>query len=460
MIAKPAHLTAGDSRHYGRLIGYSATAVPLAIMVVPVTSLIPIYYSDTYALPLTVIGAILLAARLFDVVTDPLIGVMSDRTSGRWGRRRPWIAAGVPVLLAGVWLLFVPPFDVSAAYLLIASLITYLGWTLIQIPYWSWGSEIAAEYHDRSTLSGFRESAMIMGIALAALVPVFASQYGYGIDRTTMTGLAVLISVLLPLAVLLSLNSFTERQVPSNEGQANWLDVFQIIRFNPHFRSLIAAFATIELGKAASVTVAAYFLTYYFGQAELIGLVLLLPYLAIIISVPGWLWVSRRIGKHRTVAVSLALAATILAVGVPPLERDDGYIFLAIECAVGLGAGGFAILPTALVADTADYHADQSGSSPKVATHFAAWSLARKLMQAVAIGIALPMLAMMGFDPANDPNAGSELTKWMFIAMSTPFYLIGVILMWRFGLGEKEHAAIRRRLVARGLTPELHGERL
>lgn len=457
-MERPLHLSAAGRKQYWRLAGYSSTAVPLAIMVVPVTSLVPIYYSGVFLLPLATIGTMLLAARLFDVVTDPVIGVLSDRTRSSWGRRRPWLVVGTPVLLAGVWLLFVPPVAVNGAYLLLASLVTYLGWTLIQIPYWAWGSEIAADYHDRSTLSGFRETAMICGIALAALVPLFANAYGHDIDRTTMTGLAVLITVLLPLAILLSCRSFDEAPVKTQAGDSDWQHVFTILRDNRHFRRLVLAFAAIELGKGASVTVAAYFMTFYFGQSELIGLVLLLPYILIVFSVPFWLWVSRRIGKHRTVALSLALAAAILLVGVPPLSREDGYIFLAIECLVGLAAGGFAILPTALVADTADYHADLVDSPPKVATHFAAWSLVRKLMQAIAVGVTLPLLALSGFDPAKDPSAHAEVTKWMFIALSTPFYLIGVIAMWRFGLDQAAHAAIRRRLAERGLAPDIEGK--
>ena len=79
-------------------------------------------------------------------------------------------------------------------------------------------------------------------------------------------------------------------------------------------------------------------------------------------------------------------------------------------------------------------------------------------MQAIAVGVTLPLLALSGFDPARDPSAHAEVTKWMFIALSTPFYLIGVIAMWRFDLDEAAHAAIRRRLAERGLAPDIEGK--
>lgn len=448
MMPIPATLNSPEGRHLWRLAGYSAPAIPLAVMIVPVTALVPIYYSDHYGLTLSMIGIVLLFSRIFDVVTDPAVGVLSDRTSSRFGRRRVWMAAGVPVLLAGVWLLFVPPVAVTGTYLLVASLVTYLGWTLIQIPYWSWGAEIAPDYHDRSTLSGFRETAMIAGIAVASLAPLIAGFFGHGIDRTTMTALAIILTILLPIAIIISVKSFREIP-PSGAPESQWSDLLHVLTRNPHFARLVSAFCAIELGKGAGLAVTAYLLTYYFGQPELIGLVLLIPYLLIIVSVPFWLAVSKRYGKAKTVIISLVCAAAILTFGVPFLSREDGYIFLALECAVGLAAGGFAILPTALVADTADYFADVEERKPIVATHFAAWSLSRKLMQAISIGIALPLLAWVGFDPSIDPNANVAATKWMFILMSVPFYAAGIWLMLGYGFSEADHHEVQAKLRTR-----------
>ncbi|MBV7255324.1 MFS transporter [Pacificimonas sp. WHA3] len=448
MTPSPTTFDRENGRHLWRLAGYSATAIPLAVMLVPATALVPIYYSDVHGLALATIGTILLLSRIFDVATDPAVGLMSDRTTSKFGRRRIWMAAGVPVLLIGVWLLFVPPVEVTGAYLLVASLITYLGWTLIQIPYWSWGAEIAPQYHDRSTLSGFRETAMIAGIAVASLAPLVASSFGHGIDRTTMMAMAIIITVLLPVTVLISAKSFREIPV-SNDMKSGWSDLIFVLTRNPHFARLVVAFCAIELGKGAGLAVTAYLVTYYFGQPELIGLVLLLPYILIIVSVPFWLAISRRCGKARTIALSLGCAAAILAIGVPLLSREDGYVFLALECLVGLAAGGFAILPTALVADTADYFADAEGREPLVATHFSAWSLSRKFMQAIAIGIALPLLAFAGFDPSIDPNANVAATKWMFILLSVPFYVAGIWLMWGYKFSAADHRDVRARLQVR-----------
>ena len=450
---RPMHLAHGETRHLWRLAAYSALATPLSIMIIPAVALVPIYYTGTFGLNLALVGVLMLFARLFDAVTDPIVGTLSDRTQTKYGRRRPWIACGAPVLLVGVWLLFAPPVQPSALYLLIVSMVTYLGWTMIQIPYWSWGAEIGKGYDDRTTVSGFRESAMIFGIVLASIAPVLASWMGHGIDRFTMLALAILVTVTLTGGLLLTLNSFSEDNAKSQIG-GTWSEILTILRANRPFRRLVSAFAIIEFGKGAAVAVTPYLLTHYFQQPELIGLVLLVPYIFLILSAPLWLKISKRIGKHRAVAYSLGLSAAILTIGVIPLGPGDGMWFLVVECIVGFAAGGFGILPYAIVADTADFYADKSGGDALVGTHFSAWSLIRKLMLALSVGVALPLLVYLGFDPNAEIVSNTRATKWTFLVLAMPFYLIGAALMINFPLTKKTHDAIRARLEARNEMEE------
>lgn len=444
----PAYLIDSNQRHLGRLALYSLPAIPLAIMIVPATALVPIFYTGAFGLDLALVGIVLLAVRIFDALTDPVAGYLSDRTRSSIGRRKPWLIAGTPILIAGVWLLFAPPIDPGLIFLAGASALTYLGWTLIQIPYWSWGAEIGRSYDERTTVSAFRESAMIFGIALASLSPIIAAAYGYGIDRVTMLALASLVTVLLPIAVLCAVFSFREPHEQSGQT-ADWTALAHVLKTNAPFRRLVTAFAIIEFGKGASVAIMPYLLSYYFGQPALIGLVLLIPYVLIIASTPVWLMISRRIGKHRAIALSLFLSALLLSVAIVPLGPADGYLFLAIECAVGLTAGGFAVLPYAIVGDTADHYADRTGGDPMLATHFAAWSFIRKLMLALAVGIALPILAVAGFNPNAETVQNAEATKWLFIVLAAPFYLAGVALLLGFPLNKEAHAAIVSRLEIR-----------
>ena len=80
-------------------------------------------------------------ARISDVVTDPLIGYFSDRTHTRFGRRKPWLAGGALLMMVSAFMLFNPQFEVTNIYLLGWAVMLWLGWTMINIPYYAWGAE-------------------------------------------------------------------------------------------------------------------------------------------------------------------------------------------------------------------------------------------------------------------------------------------------------------------------------
>ena len=80
-------------------MAYAIAALPLALFV-------PSYYADDMALPLAAVGIAIAASRILDVVIDPFIGILSDSWNTRWGRRKPWIAAGAPLFMLSLWMIF------------------------------------------------------------------------------------------------------------------------------------------------------------------------------------------------------------------------------------------------------------------------------------------------------------------------------------------------------------------
>ena len=102
----------------GRLGAYGILGLPLAALGLPMVVYLPPHYAALPALGTGIVGAIIFVARLFDMGTDPLIGWASDRFPTRWGRRKPWIVAGTPLLMLAAWFLFVPPESAGRLYLL------------------------------------------------------------------------------------------------------------------------------------------------------------------------------------------------------------------------------------------------------------------------------------------------------------------------------------------------------
>jgi len=141
------------------LLAYGLPGLPLATVLLPLFVYLPTFYAESLGLGFAVVGSLLLVARLTDMVTDPLVGVLSDRFGWPLGRRRSWMLLGVPLLMIAAHRLFLPPDDAGAAYLLEWSIAAYLGATLVQLPYSAWGAEISGDYNERSRISGTRVKA-------------------------------------------------------------------------------------------------------------------------------------------------------------------------------------------------------------------------------------------------------------------------------------------------------------
>ena len=115
--------------------GHGTLGLPLAVIGYPLSIWIPAHYAGALGLPLATVGTMLMLARFTDVITDPLIGELSDRFRSPLGRRRPFLILGVPLMMLGAWQLFVPDPGVGLAYFLLWLTLFFLGATLISLPH-------------------------------------------------------------------------------------------------------------------------------------------------------------------------------------------------------------------------------------------------------------------------------------------------------------------------------------
>ncbi len=151
------------------LLYYGLPGLVTAIPTIPIFTLLPTFYAQEVGLGLAVTGAVLFAGRALDLVTDPLVGRLADRGGGRDIGRLVLLGAllGAPALV----LLMSPPEGAGAVWLLVTSALLLLGWTLVQIPYLTWGARLSAGYHERTRLTSSREGATLVGILLSASLP-------------------------------------------------------------------------------------------------------------------------------------------------------------------------------------------------------------------------------------------------------------------------------------------------
>jgi Na+/melibiose symporter-like transporter len=163
-----------------RLAAYAAVALPLAAATLPVHVYVPKLYA-ALGLDLAVIGFVLLGVRLLDAISDPLLGVCADRIPARYHGSKLMIAAAVPLLAAGLWLLFSPPSDVQSLvpWLAMTLILSYLGLSAASIGHFALGSALSRDYVERTRITAARGVAALAGVLVAAAVPeLLVQRYG------------------------------------------------------------------------------------------------------------------------------------------------------------------------------------------------------------------------------------------------------------------------------------------
>jgi GPH family glycoside/pentoside/hexuronide:cation symporter len=381
-VTTQPRFTAGDGLRYGLL------GLPLAFVALPLYVILPNHYAREFGVPLGALGAVLLAARLFDAVIDPWIGRLNDRLFARSaGSVLALGAAAALLLVAGFMLLFFPWPRQPAALLAWAGaalVLTYAGYSALTVTHQSWGARLGGDESQRSRIVAWREGLGLAGVLLASLL--FAAA---GPKVAT-----VLLSVALAAGWLGWARS--RQPPPAHHGHAPprfsiWLPLEQ-----PAFRRLLTVFLLNGVASAIPAT-----LVLFFVQDRLQAPLALQPaflgsyFLCAALSMPLWLVTVRRLGLARSWLCGMALAIAVFA-WAAALGAGDTTAFLAVCALSGVALGADLALPGALLAGLI---ADAGERGCAEGAYFGWWNFATKLNLALAAGLALPLLELAGYSP-------------------------------------------------------------
>ena len=343
-----------------RISAYGILNVPLSFIGYPLVIFVAPFYSGELGLPLGLVGIMLFLARMSDVITDPIVGVGSDRLRSRWGSRKPVIAAGILLMMAGVYFLFMPTKPVGIVYFLVAVSVVYLGFTMISIPHEAWGAELSSSYHERTRITGTRQFFGMVGLVVATIVPaVVLAQPGAGSGKVLFT-LGVMILVLLPIAgvVLLLCVPKVEAVEISKHHPPTMQGLRLMFRNGPFVRVLLVLLLAV-IGETFRITITLFYARDVIGISNL-GTLYLMYFTIGLLGVPVWVRLGNTIGKHRALGVAfMTLAALSLA--MLPLTKGDTTVFTLLFVCKGFCFGSLQLLPSAMIADVVDVDTLRSG---------------------------------------------------------------------------------------------------
>lgn len=434
-----------------QLAAYSAPALPIAAFATPLAIYAPPFYAADMGLGLAAVGAIFMAARFWDLFTDPLMGVLSDRFPSRWGRRRHWMVLSIPILMgATVLVMFPNTFPGSKnneLYLLVSLFLLYVGFTLLTISHMAWGAELTDDYHQRSRVQGWREFSHLISMALVLLIPAVLEQTGHALSNTLkMNAMGTYVLVLIPLAILIAVRVVGERPVRPSQP-IGFSRAVKVLAGNPYLLRIVIADLFIHMPGAIRASVFIFYVTAVLGTPEWAAVIMLSYFVAGPLAVPLWMRMSARFSKHKACALGVLLHVFVTIAYLIPGEGDAA-LFAGLFFLSGIVYAGVPFLLRSMVADIVDYDRLETGQD-RAGLYYATVTTTMKVGGALGIGLGYPVLAMIGFDPTgpNDP-AQIQGLKYVFAFIPAASELLVVWLLYRYPLDESKQRELRARLAA------------
>jgi GPH family glycoside/pentoside/hexuronide:cation symporter len=417
------------------------------------------YLTDTVGIGAAAAGTVFLVGKIWDAVIDPFIGYLSDRTKSRWGRRRPYLFLfAIPLMLA-MWLFFTNLRIASPTWAAIwataALCILNAVYSLTNIPYSSLTPELTQDYHERSSLNGYRFAFAAVGtiIGASAVLPIV------GLFKTRDAGFSAMgLALGAVMAITTLVTAFSVKEPKGIEAQATdegFLKTYLAVFKNRPYVILLLTY-TLHLTALNSVQgILVYYFKYLYKDegattiAMIILLLVAMPFIGVSVLV------SKRVGKKLTYQISLvSLAVSCMAIFLFGHSFGKNF-FYAMMAVAGVGFGFGYVPPYAMVPDAVEHDAITTGKR-KEGSFYGMWTFVSGLGISLSGFIIGWVLHLTGYVA----NAADQLPSTLFGIrllvgpIPAAVFLAAAILVQFYPLDEKAYAALMARAAAAAAGPE------
>jgi GPH family glycoside/pentoside/hexuronide:cation symporter len=432
------------------IVTYGLPRSGAAMMFIMVSVYLAKFYTDTLLLAPAFVAWTFLIGRLWDGVTDPVMGYVSDATKSRMGRRRPYfLLSAIPVGIAFFYL-WSPPDTLNDwglfLYLTAAYLIMYTFWTIFSIPHNSLGAELTMDYHERSVLTGVREGLGVLGALVGAMAPyIFAAKFEGQIKGYSY--LAGTISVVSVVFILICFFSVRENPEFQKREPIAFKEGLKALYRNQPFRALVIPFAIALIGNAFIPILTPFIGDYVVRMPKIVPLIIVCYILAAAASIVFWTRLSRRIGKREAWSRALLFSSVIYALHLY-YHEGTWLAWIILAMLGGFGYGCTVSLGPSMMADVIDLDELQTGRRREGA-YFGIWSFIDKGAVGVAVFIGMYALDLFEYVPNEEQTTRVYwVLKGLFSVLPAVCFAISCYLLRHYPINQQEHARIRAEIEA------------
>ncbi|MGA1597454.1 MAG: MFS transporter [bacterium] len=415
------------------------------------------FYTDAVGLDPLWAGLAGFLGLLWDAVTDPLMGTLSDRTRPRLGGRRVYLLWGSVLLAGSLLLLFAPPALESQGarflWLLGAYMLLNTALTVLSVPYMAMASELTEDRNERSVLFALRFAFGNVGAIVAAGLPgvLLAGAEEGQAQVVAMTRAGLVIGALVLLTSLLAWRATrnAEPEAAAASSQPLIRQLREALR-NPAFGPLLGAYVIATFGVSINSTLARYYYLYRLRfTEEQVGLLLATFMLILTLSLVGWVKASERLGKLKPLLWGVSLLGLGTSLTYPFFPAESFWLTLIVAGGVLGACVGSVVLLDSILTDVIDYDQLRSGAS-RAGVYFGVWRFASKTARAAAFFGTGSVLSAIGFVPNTEQTPEvSEALAWLFGPGVGGFLLLAALLLVRYRFSDAKQRQVKRLLERR-----------
>lgn len=431
------------------IAAFAAPAAPLLAITLPGIIFLPPHFAQYLGVPLWAVSAIFFGVRMFDIILDPTLGGIEDRTEHPWGRRRFWLSISCPLLMASVWFVFIVlwpgvPWQIAA----LGILVQYFAYAAMQIAHLSWAGELVPTYHGRTHVLGAVQIASMVGQALMLLIAGFVRQGGGGSDAGAVAAMGWTLIFLFPTATLLAVAMVREAPRPPQPHLTLRAALSTLVK-NKSAQRVLLPDLLLGVAQGASGGLFLFYFQFVLGFERESQTLLAVYFIAGLAGVPVWWVAARRFGKHRALQGALIYTAVTTAM-LLVLPRGDFLLSVPFMIVAGLAQGGGVLLTRSLMADVVDE--DELACGARRSGLYFGLLLTTSKFGIAAGPLTYAVLGLVGFDATlGAANSGVALNtlSGLFIGVPLVLCLLAALSLRNYPLDEKRQAELHAAIVAR-----------